>query len=101
MIVGVQIIILTSTIHDVDAQIQRWEPCLLPEMLNRRVGLEAMTAAHDWFDRVITGPLVARVREGDGAGAAVAARLGYAQLRVVEDGTGPVLLLRRNSPPVR
>ncbi|MGR3803866.1 GNAT family N-acetyltransferase [Marinibacterium profundimaris] len=74
---------------------------LLPDMLDQRFGLEAMTAAHDWFDRVITGPLVARVRDGDGAGAAVAARLGYARLRVVEDGGGPVLLLRRNSPPVR
>ena len=72
---------------------------VLPEMQDQRVGAEAIVAAHDWFDRVITGPLVARVRDGDDAGATLAARMGYARLRVIEDDTGSVQLLRRNSPP--
>ncbi|QEW19781.1 hypothetical protein LA6_001971 [Marinibacterium anthonyi] len=72
---------------------------LMPEMLHQRIGAEALGAAHDWFDRVITGPVVARVRDGDGAGAALATRLGYARLRAIDETGGQVLLLRRNSPP--
>ncbi|CAN0590471.1 unnamed protein product, partial [Ectocarpus sp. 12 AP-2014] len=72
---------------------------LHPDMRHQRIGAEALAAAHDWFDRVVTGPLVARVRYEDGAGAALAARLGYARLRVVDDSDGRVMLLRRNSPP--
>lgn len=72
---------------------------LMPEMLNQGIGAEALSAAHDWFDRVITGPVVARVRDGDEAGTALAARMGYARLRVIEEAGGQVLLLRRNSPP--
>lgn len=70
------------------------------EVLGAGIGLEALSAAHDWFDRVITGPLVARLRDGDDLGAALAARLGYAALRSEGDGDDRVLLLRRNSPPV-
>ncbi len=67
--------------------------------MGRGIGKEALAAAHDWFDRVITGPLVARLREGDQRGARLAARLGYATLRSVGEEDGPILLLRRNSPP--
>ncbi|WP_428925563.1 GNAT family N-acetyltransferase [Marinibacterium sp. SX1] len=72
---------------------------LLPEMQGQGLGAEALSAAHDWFDRVVTGPLVGRVRDTDPAGKVLAARMGYGRLRVVEDGAGQVLLLRRNSPP--
>lgn len=73
---------------------------LLQERLGAGFGVEALGAAHDWFDRVITGPLVARVRAGDTAGGALADRLGYATLRQIDRGNADIVLLRRNSPPV-
>lgn len=73
---------------------------LSEDVLGAGIGKEALAAAHDWFDRVITGPLVGRLRGGDRRGAVLAARMGYATLRQIGDEDDPVLLLRRNSPPV-
>ncbi|MEM8728411.1 MAG: GNAT family N-acetyltransferase [Pseudomonadota bacterium] len=72
---------------------------LSPEAQRQNIGAEALSAAHDWFDRVITGPLVARVRLDNTVGATLAAELGYAPLRVLDEPTGPIQLLRRTSPP--
>ena len=81
--------------HDIPAGAV-WQACDVTD----RASSEALAAAHDWFDRVITGPLVGRLRDGDRLGALLAARLGYATLRSVGEGDEAVLLLRRNSPPV-
>lgn len=62
-------------------------------------GFEAAAAAHDWFDRVIPGPLVARVAETDAAALKLAARLGYRPMRAVEIDGESVQLLRRTGPP--
>lgn len=71
---------------------------LVPEAQGKGLGREAVAAAHDWFDRVIPGPLVARVGKTNGPSLALAERLNYAPLREVDDGEGSVILLRRNGP---
>lgn len=50
---------------------------LTPAAQGQGLGLEATEAAHGWFDRVVGGPLVARIAEGNDASRALAARLGY------------------------
>jgi RimJ/RimL family protein N-acetyltransferase len=72
---------------------------LAPEVQGRGLAREASEAAHDWFDRVIPGPLVARIRPGNGAALRLAAHLGYKELRESVSGGESVLLLRRNGPP--
>ncbi|MFY9209575.1 MAG: GNAT family N-acetyltransferase [Aestuariivita sp.] len=60
---------------------------------------DATQAAHEWFDRVIHGPLVAVITGGHARSLSLAKRLGYRALRQTEmDGT-PVVLMRRNGPP--
>ena len=56
---------------------------------------EATQAVHDWFDRVIIGPVVCRVGMSYPDAKALAAHLGYVPLRVVDD----VQLMIRKSPP--
>ncbi|MEO9685883.1 MAG: GNAT family N-acetyltransferase [Tateyamaria sp.] len=62
---------------------------------------EAALAAHDWFDRVVTGPLVCRVAEGNTRSHKLAEKLGYAHLRkTVSDGRDYVLMFRKSPPQV-
>ncbi|MEO0390493.1 MAG: GNAT family N-acetyltransferase [Pseudomonadota bacterium] len=68
-----------------------------PDAQDQGFGREAAQAAHDWFDRVITGPLVCQVAQGNARSLAVAKRMGYTPLRDSPDGTA--LLLFRKSPP--
>ncbi|QBF32284.1 GNAT family N-acetyltransferase [Thalassococcus sp. S3] len=72
---------------------------LAPEAQGRGLGAEATKAAHDWFDRVVTGPLVAIIAEGNAPSCKLADSLGYRPLRTVEMQGDPVLLMRRNGPP--
>lgn len=72
---------------------------LVPELWGQRLGIEAAAAAHDWFDRIVTGPIVARVREENTRGLALASRLGYRLIRTLEHPSGDVLLMRRDGPP--
>ncbi len=74
--------------------------CLLvPKAQDAGMGHEATQAAHDWFDRVIPGRLVAKVALSNAAALRVAERLGYRPLRQVEHQGAPSLLLSRNGPP--
>ncbi len=73
---------------------------LAPEAQGQGLGLEAAQAAHDWFDRVIPGPLVAKVSPDNAPSLKLAAEIGYAVLRQVETGGESVVLLRRTGPPL-
>lgn len=77
----------------------RW--VLDPDAQGQGYGFEAAAAAHDWFDRVIPGKLVAKVAEADAPSLKLAARLGYAPMGTVRIGADSVQLLRRNGPPAR
>jgi len=70
---------------------------LSPEAQGQGLGREAALAAHDWFDRVVTGPLVCVVAKENARSLAVAARLGYTFLRDSPDGSA--MLMERRSPP--
>lgn len=72
---------------------------LAPEAQGQGFGAEAAQAAHDWFDRVIPGPLVCLVSAGNVRSRAVAERLGYDALGEVEAPEGPAVMLRRDRPP--
>ncbi|SFT44575.1 GNAT family N-acetyltransferase [Sedimentitalea nanhaiensis] len=72
---------------------------LAPETEGAGLGLEAAEAAHDWFDRVIPGPLVAKISPRNTPSLKLAAELGYAEMRQTEIGGESVMLLRRNGPP--
>ena len=72
---------------------------LHPQAQGQGFGQEAAQAAHDWFDRVVTGPLVCLV-SGDNAGSLqVAEAMGYAPLRETTLNDAPVSLLFRKTPP--
>ncbi|WP_299549349.1 GNAT family N-acetyltransferase [uncultured Tateyamaria sp.] len=72
---------------------------LAPEAQGVGLGLEAAQAAHDWFDRVVTGPLVCMMDPDNEASARIAERLGYVDMRLAEDDAGPIQLKLRKSPP--
>ncbi|KIC44053.1 acetyltransferase [Ruegeria sp. ANG-S4] len=74
---------------------------LAPEGQGQGYGFEAAQAAHDWFDRVIPGPLVALIDAGNTVSQKLAAKLGYSLLREAEYRDTPVHLFRRNGPPAR
>lgn len=69
---------------------------LIPDVHGQGFGWEAVSAAHDWFDRVITGPLVSQIVPDNVASMRLAERLGYVPLR----DHGDVTLMIRKSPPV-
>lgn len=70
------------------------------ETQGRELGLEAARAAHDWFDRIMPGPLVARIRAANEPDLRLAAETGYAEIRRTRLGGESVVLLRRNGPPL-
>ncbi|MEM6341632.1 MAG: GNAT family N-acetyltransferase [Pseudomonadota bacterium] len=70
---------------------------LAPETHGNGFGREAAFAAHDWFDRVITGPLVCQITPENGPSHRLADALGYVKMGARED----VDLLLRKSPPQR
>ncbi len=72
---------------------------LAPEAQGQGLGFEAAQAAHDWFDRIVTGPLVALVDAANASSIGLAERLGYAPLRRAEYGGTPVILYFRKGPP--
>jgi RimJ/RimL family protein N-acetyltransferase len=72
---------------------------LAPDAQNKGFGFEAANAAHDWFDRVITGPLVCILSPENEASLKVAQRLGYAALRLIDIDGAPAQLMRRSKPP--
>lgn len=74
---------------------------LVPEAQGQGMGLEAAQAAHDWFDRIMPGPLVAMVNAGNTASQKLAKKLGYVVMRECDYRDTPFNLLRRNGPPRR
>ncbi|MGV6847167.1 MAG: GNAT family N-acetyltransferase [Marinibacterium sp.] len=70
-----------------------------PAVQHRGIGTEAIIAAHDWFDRIITGPAVARIFEDDAPSFALAERLGYATVRTINIDDRSIFLMRRDAPP--
>ncbi|MEX0318418.1 MAG: GNAT family N-acetyltransferase [Ruegeria sp.] len=74
---------------------------LAPEVQGQGLGYEAAQAAHDWFDRIMPGPLVALVDGENTASQRLAGKLGYRLLREAEYGGSPVHLFRRDRPPDR
>lgn len=72
---------------------------LVPEVQGRGLGQEAAQAAHDWFDRVIPGPLVVRVSPDNTPSLKLAADLGYDAMREASYDGESAVLLRRNGPP--
>ena len=74
---------------------------LASEAQGKGLGGEATTAVHDWYDRVIPGPLVCMVTPENETSLKLAGALGYSDLRMAEfDGT-PVQLMRRDKAPQR
>lgn len=73
---------------------------LTPEVQGQGFGREAAQAAHDWFDRVIPGTLVAIVDVENAASCHLAGVLGYRCMRQAEFAGTAVNLFRRDGPPV-
>ncbi|MHA6262191.1 GNAT family N-acetyltransferase [Arenibacterium sp. CAU 1754] len=71
---------------------------LVPQAQGSGLALEATRAAHDWFDRVIPGPLVARIAEDNTGSCQLAQRLGYHVMRNAPDQEDPTVLMRRDGP---
>jgi len=72
---------------------------LAREAQGRGLGAEAAVAAHDWFDRVVTGPIVCMIDPVHRKSLRLAQNLGYKVLRAERDTLGAVTLLIRKSPP--
>lgn len=71
---------------------------LAPEAHGNGLGREAAQAAHDWFDRIVTGPLVARVAPENRAALALAEALGYREMGRAEFDGRFALLMKRAGP---
>ncbi|MEP2891244.1 GNAT family N-acetyltransferase [Tateyamaria sp.] len=72
---------------------------LCPNVQGKGLGGEVVCAAHDWFDRVITGPLNCMIHPDHAVSLHIADQQGYVPLRDVEHAGDPVRLLHRKSPP--
>lgn len=72
---------------------------LHPDIHGQGLGREATKAAHDWFDRVIAGPLVCMISPDNAASLHLAEVLGYVPLRETTFQEQPVSLMIRKAPP--
>ena len=72
-----------------------------PDAQGHGFGREAAMAAHDWFDRVITGPLVCMLSPENAGSHKLAEGLGYRFLRDAQIGEDVVALMSRPHPPGR
>lgn len=72
---------------------------LVPDVQGRGYGQEATVAAHEWFDRVITGPLVCQLSPENEGSARLATHLGYKPLRLATFEGTPSQLMTRPKPP--
>jgi len=71
---------------------------LVPDAQGQGLAIEAVAAAHDWFDRVIPGPLVAMMNQENKPSRRLADRLGYRESQHTEYNGSKVVLLRRDGP---
>jgi RimJ/RimL family protein N-acetyltransferase len=72
---------------------------LSTEAQGKGLGLEAARAAHDWFDRVVTGRTVCMISSDNQASLRLADQLGYSALRDVDVDGERVRLMTRKGPP--
>lgn len=72
---------------------------LAREAQGQGLAKNATQAAHEWFDRVIHGPLVAVITQTHDRSRMLAEGLGYRTMRETEMDGVPVVLMRRNGPP--
>lgn len=73
---------------------------LAPEAQGTGLGLEAARAAHDWFDRVVTGRTVCMIAVANASSLRLAETLGYTALRDIELDGDKIRLMTRKGPPV-
>ena len=69
-----------------------------PAAQGRGLGLEAVQAAHDWFDRVVAGRTVCMITPENTGSLRIAEAMGYAPMREVEIEGDPVVLMTRKGP---
>lgn len=72
---------------------------LVPELHGKGLGREAVKAAHDWFDRVITGPTACLIHPENAASLRIAERLGYAMVDEATYMDRPARMMLRKSVP--
>lgn len=72
---------------------------LVPEAQGQGFADEAVSAAHDWFDRVVTGRLVCMIHPENTGSIELAEMLGYSKLRAASYQDEPVILFERLGPP--
>lgn len=72
---------------------------LHPDVKGQGLATDAAQAAHDWFDRVVTGPLVCKISPENAHSLSIADKLGYVPLRTVSLGNTTVQLMFRKTPP--
>ncbi|THH38299.1 N-acetyltransferase [Aliishimia ponticola] len=72
---------------------------LHPDAQGQGLGIDAVQAAHDWFDRVITGPLTCRILPGNDRSDAIARQLGYHLADPETEDDGALQLYLRKTPP--
>ncbi len=72
---------------------------LAPEAQGQGFGREAVRAAHEWFDRVVTGPLVCLMDPEHLRSQSLAETMGYRRMRCATMEGTQVRLMVRKSPP--
>lgn len=72
---------------------------LHPDIQGLGYAREAVQAAHDWFDRVITGPMVCKLVPENTKSRSVADAMGYRELRLTKFQDEDSQLMFRKSPP--
>lgn len=72
---------------------------LHPAAHGQGLAKEATVAAHDWFDRIITGPSVCLISPENTPSLRLAKSLGYRSMRDAEYDGETVLLMMRKHPP--
>lgn len=72
---------------------------LAPDVHGEGYAKEAVHAAHDWFDRVVTGRLVCMIDPDNKASIILAEQMGYVPMREASFQGAPVRLFERKTPP--
>ena len=72
---------------------------LAPDAHGQGYAREAVRAAHEWFDRVVTGRLVCMIDPRNTGSLRLAEQMGYALMREASFQGGSVRLLERKGPP--
>ena len=81
------------------------DPCpeagwmLHPEANGLGLSQDAAQAAHDWFDRVVTGPLMCKVDTENRRSQQIARQLGYSPVRQIDRAGRTYDVMSRRSPP--